>query len=85
MARNPIALLVPCHRVVDATGALHHYGYGLELKARILAMEGYAAASQRARGPRGEAAVLTNVSARDTSAAPSEQETIEGEQADKGR
>lgn len=42
MARNPVALLVPCHRVVDASGSLHHYGYGLELKARILEMEGYA-------------------------------------------
>jgi methylated-DNA-[protein]-cysteine S-methyltransferase len=41
MARNPVALLVPCHRVVDASGSLHHYGYGLELKARILTMEGY--------------------------------------------
>jgi O-6-methylguanine DNA methyltransferase len=42
MARNPVALLVPCHRVVDASGSLHRYGYGLELKARILRMEGYA-------------------------------------------
>jgi methylated-DNA-[protein]-cysteine S-methyltransferase len=41
MARNPVALLFPCHRVVDASGALHNYGYGLDLKARILAMEGY--------------------------------------------
>ena len=41
MARNPIPILVPCHRVVDATGALHRYGYGVELKARLLAMEGY--------------------------------------------
>ncbi len=41
MARNPIALLYPCHRVVDASGALHNYGYGIELKARILLMEGY--------------------------------------------
>ncbi len=41
MARNPIPILVPCHRVVDSTGALHHYGYGVELKARLLAMEGY--------------------------------------------
>ena len=41
MARNPVALLFPCHRVVDASGALHNYGYGVELKARILAMEGY--------------------------------------------
>ena len=41
MARNPLALLFPCHRVVDASGDLHNYGYGLEMKARILKMEGY--------------------------------------------
>jgi methylated-DNA-[protein]-cysteine S-methyltransferase len=41
MARNPVALFFPCHRVVDASGALHNYGYGLEVKARILKMEGY--------------------------------------------
>ena len=36
MARNPLPLLFPCHRVVDAAGELHNYGYGLEMKARIL-------------------------------------------------
>lgn len=41
MARNPLALLFPCHRVVDAAGELHNYGFGLEMKARILRMEGY--------------------------------------------
>jgi O-6-methylguanine DNA methyltransferase len=41
MARNPVALFFPCHRVVDASGALHNYGYGIEVKARILKMEGY--------------------------------------------
>jgi methylated-DNA-[protein]-cysteine S-methyltransferase len=41
MARNPLPLLFPCHRVVDASGALHNYFYGLDMKARILAMEGY--------------------------------------------
>ena len=41
MANNPVALFFPCHRVVDAAGALHNYGYGVEVKARILAMEGY--------------------------------------------
>jgi len=41
MARNPVALLYPCHRVVDANGALHQYAYGVEIKARILALEGY--------------------------------------------
>jgi O-6-methylguanine DNA methyltransferase len=43
MARNPLPLLFPCHRVVDASGALHNYGYGLEMKARLLKMEGYVA------------------------------------------
>lgn len=41
MARNPVALFFPCHRVVDSSGALHKYLYGIEIKARILAMEGY--------------------------------------------
>ncbi|MEO9171254.1 MAG: methylated-DNA--[protein]-cysteine S-methyltransferase [Candidatus Baltobacteraceae bacterium] len=41
MARNPLPLLFPCHRVVDAAGHLHNYGYGLEMKARLLRMEGY--------------------------------------------
>ncbi len=41
MARNPLPLLFPCHRVVNAAGDLHNYGYGLEMKARLLRMEGY--------------------------------------------
>jgi methylated-DNA-[protein]-cysteine S-methyltransferase len=41
MARNPLPLLFPCHRVVDSTGDLHDYYYGLEMKARLLQMEGY--------------------------------------------
>ncbi|HET9031217.1 MAG TPA: MGMT family protein [Candidatus Aquilonibacter sp.] len=41
MARNPLPLLMPCHRVVDSTGHLHNYGYGLEMKARLLRMEGF--------------------------------------------
>ena len=41
MARNPLPVLFPCHRVVDAAGDLHHYGYGLEMKAKLLRLEGY--------------------------------------------
>ena len=41
MARNPLPLLFPCHRVVDAAGDLHNYGYGIEMKAKLLRMEGY--------------------------------------------
>ncbi len=40
MARNKLALLVPCHRVIGANGALHGFGgAGLPLKARLLQME----------------------------------------------
>jgi O-6-methylguanine DNA methyltransferase len=41
MARNPVPLLYPCHRVVDSAGRLHNYEYGIEVKARILELEGY--------------------------------------------
>ena len=36
---NPVALVVPCHRVIGAHGGLTGYGGGLELKRRLLAME----------------------------------------------
>ncbi|MBV8147770.1 MAG: methylated-DNA--[protein]-cysteine S-methyltransferase [Candidatus Eremiobacteraeota bacterium] len=41
MARNPVPILFPCHRVVDSSGGLHDYYYGLDMKARLLKMEGY--------------------------------------------
>lgn len=41
MARNPIPLLIPCHRVVTASGHLGQYGMGgPAVKAKLLAMEG---------------------------------------------
>ena len=36
---NPIGLLVPCHRVIGASGDLTGYGGGLEIKRRLLAHE----------------------------------------------
>jgi O-6-methylguanine DNA methyltransferase len=36
---NPLSLVVPCHRVVASGGRLGGYGGGLDLKARLLAME----------------------------------------------
>jgi methylated-DNA-[protein]-cysteine S-methyltransferase len=44
MARNPVPLVVPCHRVVAAGGGLGGFGGGLDLKRRLLALEGAAAA-----------------------------------------
>ena len=37
--RNPIPILIPCHRVVGADGTLTGYGGGLELKAALLRLE----------------------------------------------
>lgn len=37
--RNPIGIIVPCHRVVGAGGALTGYGGGLDRKRRLLAFE----------------------------------------------
>ena len=37
---NPIAIVVPCHRVIGASGKLVGYGGGLPLKKRLLALEG---------------------------------------------
>ncbi len=37
---NPIAIVVPCHRVIGANGALTGYGSGLARKAWLLAHEG---------------------------------------------
>ena len=37
---NPIGLIIPCHRVVGADGALTGYAGGLDLKARLLHHEG---------------------------------------------
>ena len=37
--RNPIPILIPCHRVVGADGSLTGYGGGLEIKSRLLRLE----------------------------------------------
>ena len=36
---NPIALLIPCHRVIAAHGKLGGYAYGIELKRHLLEWE----------------------------------------------
>jgi methylated-DNA-[protein]-cysteine S-methyltransferase len=48
---NPIAVLVPCHRVVGADGSLKGFAWGLDLKCRLLAHEGSAAPSLFADAP----------------------------------
>ena len=40
VGRNPISILVPCHRVVGKSGALTGYAGGLEKKSALLKLEG---------------------------------------------
>ena len=37
--RNPIAIIVPCHRVIAADGSLCGYGGGLDIKRKLLDLE----------------------------------------------
>jgi methylated-DNA-[protein]-cysteine S-methyltransferase len=46
--RNPLAIVVPCHRVVAAGGSLTGYAGGLARKAYLLGLEGAAFAARAA-------------------------------------
>jgi methylated-DNA-[protein]-cysteine S-methyltransferase len=37
---NPIAIIIPCHRVIGSNGSLVGYGGGLPIKQTLLALEG---------------------------------------------
>jgi methylated-DNA-[protein]-cysteine S-methyltransferase len=37
--RNPIVILIPCHRVIGSNGSLTGFGGGLELKKKLLELE----------------------------------------------
>jgi len=38
--RNPVPVVIPCHRVIGANGSLGGYSGGLGIKRRLLAIEG---------------------------------------------
>ncbi|WP_428425638.1 methylated-DNA--[protein]-cysteine S-methyltransferase [Methylibium sp.] len=40
VGRNPLSIIVPCHRVLGSTGALTGYAGGLDRKAALLKLEG---------------------------------------------
>ncbi|MBP0050128.1 methylated-DNA--[protein]-cysteine S-methyltransferase [Marinobacterium sp. AK62] len=43
--RNPISIIIPCHRVVGSNGELTGYGGGLDIKIRLLELENITLAS----------------------------------------
>ena len=50
--RNPISIILPCHRVIGADGSLTGYGWGLDRKEWLLRHEGCSARESGRQGPR---------------------------------
>lgn len=44
--KNPVGIIVPCHRVIGASGSMTGYGGGIDRKVRLLAFESGAGAEQ---------------------------------------
>jgi len=42
LSKNPVPVVIPCHRVIESNGSLGGYSYGIETKRRLLDMEYYA-------------------------------------------
>jgi methylated-DNA-[protein]-cysteine S-methyltransferase len=40
LARNPVTIIIPCHRVIGSNGSLTGYRLGLSMKRQLLTMEG---------------------------------------------
>ncbi len=53
---NPVALVVPCHRVVRAGGGLGGYHWGLERKQALLAIE-----QERSVSPKGQSSLMPGI------------------------
>ncbi len=47
VGRNPLPIIIPCHRIVESTGALGGYSSGVEIKRRLLWLEGVSVAEGR--------------------------------------
>lgn len=45
--KNPISIIAPCHRVIGANGKLTGFAGGLEVKAKLLALEAVASSCQQ--------------------------------------
>jgi methylated-DNA-[protein]-cysteine S-methyltransferase len=45
--RNPLPIVIPCHRVIGASGSLTGYGGGLHVKEHLLALEGARTSAQQ--------------------------------------
>ncbi|HEX2966594.1 MAG TPA: methylated-DNA--[protein]-cysteine S-methyltransferase [Syntrophorhabdaceae bacterium] len=49
VGRNPILILIPCHRIIAGHGKLGGFSSGIEIKKRLLSLEGVLDRSERIR------------------------------------
>ncbi len=54
LSRNPIPILVPCHRVIESDGSLGGYSGGVERKRRLLDIEYYVTLSRASTQQKGD-------------------------------
>jgi methylated-DNA-[protein]-cysteine S-methyltransferase len=47
LSRNPVPIVVPCHRVIESGGSLGGYSGGIDIKRRLLDMEYYYLAGEK--------------------------------------
>lgn len=48
--RNPLPIIIPCHRIVPSSGGIGNYAYGREVKKRLLELESYQRSDVRGGG-----------------------------------
>ena len=58
--RNPLPILIPCHRVIAANGTLGGYSSGVDRKRYLLQLEGVSIPPAKGRKPRRNKAVPTH-------------------------
>jgi len=51
LARNPLAIIVPCHRVLQADGGLGGFGGGPDMKRYLLSLEDAAGGKHQSGSP----------------------------------
>lgn len=51
---NPLPIIVPCHRVIGVDGSLTGFGGGIDIKRRLLALEGVACAGRNVVAPQAD-------------------------------
>jgi len=47
LGRNPIPIILPCHRIIESDGSLGGYSSGVDIKRRLLEMEYYNTLSKK--------------------------------------